>query len=266
VDPTDLRHLDEIAADATPAAIEQEVAGWWCKADPDLPFRRANVARPPLGVGHDAEAVRRSLAVVRSWYAARGQRLIVQVSAADPAAAALDQRLAAAGLAIEAPVLLMVSTLADLGRSTDPRWSPAVRGGIDEAWGRGPGSVVGADPDQVERAAAYGRMLAPAGAEVLAATIADADGATLGMGIGVLDRGWVGVFAMATAPGHRRQGIARSIVEALATAATERGAVRAYLQVETDNAPAIACYERAGFTTSHGYHYRSDGLDPLQGC
>lgn len=318
MDHLDLRALDEIAADATVSPIEVDVAGWWCKAAPDLPFRRCNVARPPLGAGRDPSAVRAALVEVRAWYAAHGRRLIVQVSSADPDAAALDAVLAAEGLALEAPVHLQVATLADLaapagpnsvdrpggappidhvapgaaaisGKSVDRRvGAPAidhvaadapaidrpggagvgveVRAGVDEPWARAYGAIHGGGSTQEARTAAYGRMLAALGDRALAATVVDESGATIGLGFGVVDRGWLGIFGMGTAPGHRRRGIASSIVRALAVAAAEHGATRAYLQVETDNAPAIACYERLGFATSHGYHYRSDAPDPDQGC
>ena len=76
----------------------------------------------------------------------------------------------------------------------------------------------------------------------------------------------LGIFGMGTAPSHRRQGIATAVVDALLTAAAERGTQQAYLQVETANDGAIALYRRLGFERSHGYHYRSDGMDPEQGC
>ena len=266
MDVGDLRALDEIASGATPSPLEADVAGWWCKAAPDLPFRRCNVARPPLGAGDDPDKVRSALAAVRGWYAAIGQRTIVQVSSADPSADALDAILAAEGLAVEAPVHVMVAAL---DRIVDPsivRPGAEVQAGVDEAWAHAYGVIHGGGATQEGRTAAYGRMLAAFGDRALAATVVDEQEATVGLGYGVLDRGWLGIFGMGTAPAHRRRGIASAIVRALADEATERGATRAYLQVETDNAAAIACYERLGFTVSHHYHYRSEGLDPTQGC
>jgi ribosomal protein S18 acetylase RimI-like enzyme len=288
VDPVALRRLDEIAGDATPGTVEEEVAGWWCKAAPDVPFRRANVVQPPVGAGLDPEACRSALAAVRTWCAERGQRLIVQVSSADPDAAVLDALLAAEGLVVEAPVHVLVADLAALKPVDRPGDAPAidqvapgtptidrpggagvavaVRVGVDEPWARAHGAIPGGGPTQEVRTAAYGRMLAALGDRALAAAAVDERWATIGLGFGLVDRGWLGIFGMATDPAHRRRGIASSIVRALAASAIDRHAAHAYLQVETDNGGAIACYERLGFVRSHGYHYRSAGLDRTIGC
>lgn len=270
MDLLDQRALDEIASDATVSPIEADVAGWWCKAAPELPFRRCNVARPPLGAGRDAAGVRSAVAEVGAWYAGHGRRLIVQVSSADPEADALDAVLAELGLTVEAPVHVMVAAAtagagSAVGRSAGAAHCAEVRTGVDEAWALAYGAIHGGGPVQEARTAAYGRMLAALGDRALAATV-DEGGATVGLGFGVVDRGWVGIFGMGTSPTHRRRGIASAIVGALVREAAGRGASRAYLQVETDNAAAIACYHRLGFAVSHGYHYRSDHPDPDQGC
>ena len=78
----------------------------------------------------------------------------------------------------------------------------------------------------------------------------------VGVGFAVLERGWVGVFGMATEASQRRTGVGGSLLGALAAAAHARGARHLYLQVEVENAPAQALYRSLGFTRSHGYHYR----------
>jgi ribosomal protein S18 acetylase RimI-like enzyme len=76
------------------------------------------------------------------------------------------------------------------------------------------------------------------------------------MGLFAADSGWAGVFAMATVPEFRGQGIATEVLGAGARWAAGQDATRLYLQVEEDNAAAIGLYTRAGFTRSYGYHYR----------
>jgi ribosomal protein S18 acetylase RimI-like enzyme len=66
----------------------------------------------------------------------------------------------------------------------------------------------------------------------------------------------VGVFGMATVPAFRRRHAATAVLDALAAWGQERGASRLYLQVMQDNLPALALYERAGFTTLYEYYYR----------
>jgi GNAT superfamily N-acetyltransferase len=56
---------------------------------------------------------------------------------------------------------------------------------------------------------------------------------------------WIG--GMATAPPHRRSGLAAAVLEAAAAAASDAGCDTLWLEVVDANAPAVALYRRAGF-------------------
>jgi len=258
MDVAEARQLDELAAAAIVAPMHADVAGWSCKAAPDLPFRRANAVLPPADAGADRLAFAAGLAAVRRWYRDLGQRLIVQVSTANRHHAALDRWLADDGLQVEAPVHVMVRASAAVAPSTSGRVHAAVAVGVDEAWATEVArSMHGAGDGTSGRTKAYGRMLDVLGDRALGATVHRA-GEVVGAGFGVVDPPWVGIFGMATAPEHRREGIATAVVGALLDVAAEHGARRAYLQVETDNVGAIALYQAIGFTQHHDYHYRSE--------
>jgi ribosomal protein S18 acetylase RimI-like enzyme len=64
------------------------------------------------------------------------------------------------------------------------------------------------------------------------------------------------VFDMVTAPEARGRGHATLACATLLAWAAGQGARSAHLQVEEDNAPAIAVYRRFGFATLYTYHYR----------
>jgi GNAT superfamily N-acetyltransferase len=75
-------------------------------------------------------------------------------------------------------------------------------------------------------------------------------------GLGVLDRGMIGVFEVLVAASHRRRGLAAAIMSALLGWARQQGATATYLQVVASNAPAIALYDRLGYREVYRYHYR----------
>jgi ribosomal protein S18 acetylase RimI-like enzyme len=86
--------------------------------------------------------------------------------------------------------------------------------------------------------------------------LATIGGEPAAVGLGVVHAEWVGIFGMHTLAHHRRCGLGTSVILALARAACDDGAIHAYLQVERDNAAALAFYQRLGFSEQHGTHYR----------
>jgi ribosomal protein S18 acetylase RimI-like enzyme len=241
------RLLDEVAANATPAPMTRLVDGWLAKCAPGLPFRRANAVLPAADAGADPGRTTAVLDELEAWYRSQGLRLIVQVPSTDPA---LDALLAQRGLAVEAPVDVLVARSAQTVPGTV--WAEVdveVAVGVDAAWAAEYGAVNGEDATSRARVEAYGRMLADLGPAAVAA-VARRDGELAGVGFGVHERGWLGIFGMGTAPAHRRQGVARAVLLALAADHD------AYLQVEQDNPGAQALYRGLGFTESHAYHYR----------
>jgi GNAT superfamily N-acetyltransferase len=75
-------------------------------------------------------------------------------------------------------------------------------------------------------------------------------------GLVVLDGELAGLFALRTQAPFRRQGLGRRLVAGLVGWALGQGAARVYLQVEEENAPALALYHGLGFAKVYGYWYR----------
>jgi ribosomal protein S18 acetylase RimI-like enzyme len=89
------------------------------------------------------------------------------------------------------------------------------------------------------------------------AVLAHRDGAVVGAGQLSLEGTLAGVYDVVTRAQARGAGIATCIVAELLRWAWEHGAAHAYLQVDADNAPALALYRKFGFATAYTYHYRA---------
>jgi GNAT superfamily N-acetyltransferase len=77
-----------------------------------------------------------------------------------------------------------------------------------------------------------------------------------GFGLGVAERGAVGLFDIIMRPEFRGQGLGRRLARALMAWGRDGGARTAYLQVGDDNSVARALYETLGFRPAYPYHYR----------
>ena len=239
--------IEEAAFQAWPADEVMELCGWRLRFMHGVTHRGnavwPNAWRdgPPLGERIDA---------VERFSTARGIPPTFQLtSAACPEE--LDSALAARGYLIEAPVTVMTRKLSEsfplvdrggqatVGSKPDPDWLAVA---VDRGRYAGVGDVFLRLLERLGDRAGY--------------ALARSNGEPVAVGLGVADGPWLGIFGMLTVPGARRRGAASAVLRALSAWGTERGATRAYLQVEKANEGARKLYEAAGFSPSYEYWYR----------
>lgn len=86
------------------------------------------------------------------------------------------------------------------------------------------------------------------------------DGKIIATALGILDRDYIGLYAVHVHPAYRGYGYARSICTAVLNRGIQKGATQAYLQVVNGNMPAVRLYEHLGFSYTYTYWFRTRQL------
>ncbi|MFD5883110.1 MULTISPECIES: GNAT family N-acetyltransferase [Streptomyces] len=232
--------LSRVCARSWQPLESEPLGGWTLRAAAGF-TRRANSVLP---AGDPGIPLDDALARVTSWYAERGLPAFVQAATGaagtqELLCAELERR----GWASEASAEVRIGALAPVG-DVDAPASGSVRltRVPDEEWLGRYGRA--SDPDVARRVLVEGPSV----------WFASLPG---GRAIGrcVVDGRWAGFAAVTVDPEHRREGLATAVMAALARRALEEGASAAWLQVETDNAGALALYDGLGFAAHHSYHH-----------
>ena len=92
--------------------------------------------------------------------------------------------------------------------------------------------------------------------DTVCASILD-DGKIIATGLGILDRNYIGLYAIHVHPDYRGRGYARSMCSAILEYGMRKGATNAYLQVVRENTPARSLYESLGFSYFYTYWFRT---------
>ena len=92
--------------------------------------------------------------------------------------------------------------------------------------------------------------------ETLAVSITNDAGQIIAIGLGILDRDYMGEYAIHVHPHYCGHGYARSICTTLLNAGKDMGLKGAYLQVVYGNTPAKNLYTSLGFTDLYKYWFR----------
>ncbi|AGZ46004.1 putative GCN5-related N-acetyltransferase [Actinoplanes friuliensis DSM 7358] len=241
----DVIALELAANDAWPAPIQARLGGWILRAA-DNWTGRANAA---LAVGDPDRTLGAAIDAVEQWYAAKGQRPMINtpMPLAAPVNAALDAR----GWTARPLVLVQTGPVQPLLTEVAARRDlPPVElaDSPTDAWYAMVAAHKGALP-------ATARQIITGVPDVVFASVQDETGNLLAVARGAVtgpDR-WLGLSLVQTAPSARRRGLGRHVMRAVAQWATQRGAARAYLQVEENNAGAVGLYQSLGFSTHHTY-------------
>lgn len=205
------------AAPLFPGVETGRVGDWTLRWEPAPVGRLRRRANSALAMGDPGLPVSGALAGVDAFYRARGRTPLVQVEQGSP----VEEEVRKAGWQpAGGDAVFLLAATAQLSRSLP-------------------------DPGDVD--------LSVAGARVWASIGTGCD--PLAEGQAGLDGDWLGLHALEVDPDHRRQGLATRLIAALVEWGAEQGARTVWLQVETDNAPAYALYDRLGFSEHHRYRY-----------
>jgi len=240
--PDLVRELDALCARAWPSFEREECGGWIFRSAAGFSLRSNSVWAADLQGGMTVEE---RISRAEAFYAARNLPARFQISPATRPAR-LEAALIRRGYSFH--------TTTDVMIARDPTPSPSMRIELtplpSETWRQVMLDSAHDSADAHGRLAIVHRIGLPR-----AHATAWVDGRAAAIGLGVADGNWLGVFAMRTHPDYRRRGLARAIVATLREWAAARAANVAYLQVESDNAAAIALYSGLGFARAYAYRY-----------
>lgn len=234
--------LSRVAARAWRPVESERLGDWELRAASGF-TRRANSVLP---LGDPGLPLDEALTYVRGWYAARDLPAYIQTATgAEGTQELLCAELEARGWAREVTAELWIGALAPVGDREAP--GVVLSREADAAWlGR----------YQRKGVSEVALKVLGSGPSVWFATVPGAGGAApAAIGRCVVDGRWAGFAAVEVDPAYRRQGLATTVMAALARRALDEGASAGWLQVEADNAGARALYERMGFGAHHAYHH-----------
>ena len=276
--PHDIESLERATLDAVCPAAQTELPGWL------LPFDAADIgrARSAIPLRHDVLAIT-ALPAIEQLY--RDQGLSPRFRIANtPGLRHWQDRLLELGYRQTAPVHVQIASVADM-QAAAPRFLEAERKGFlltamqatdlaapaqspapTQDGAIRPGKVVLLDAPAQAWASVYTapgfdvadgalRVQLLSRSRFASYAYVQSAGISLAAGTVCTSHDWLSVHGMRTLPHAQGQGLGASLLAAFTALALQRGIGRAFLQVEADNAPALALYRRFGFTTAWTYHY-----------
>ncbi|NNJ11048.1 GNAT family N-acetyltransferase [Chloroflexales bacterium ZM16-3] len=244
--PDQIALIEELAANAVPAAVIQEIDGWRLRYSGGV-TRRANsvlAARDARWTG-----LHERLCLAEAFYARYGMPSRFQICPASRPEGLADVLLSR-GYRPTSATNVQVGPLGPMRAGATGR--ARVSETLDEDWLAA--YIEGEGETNPAKVAARREMLQRIGARTGFAAIME-DGQIAAVALGVVERGCLGVFNVATRPAFRQRGLAHALLGDLTAWAEDRGAVRGYLQVHSLNQPALALYAGLRFRTMYQYVY-----------
>jgi N-acetylglutamate synthase len=245
-----LHKIEEAALNAWPAPRQMIYDGWLLRFAGGQ-SKRINSVTP---LYTSTLPLAEKISTCEAIYASQGQPCLFRLCETE-SQAELQQALKAAGYTRFDPTHVLGRRL-EIGAGLHPEVT--ILEMPDEDWFRLRANFLKVSSAEREVHAAILNSIVPV--KVLVGLLMDGQPAACGMG--VVQGSLLGCFSIYTAARWRRKGFAGMVMAALAEWGLARGADFAYLQVEGHNAPALALYDKLGYTRCYTYAYY---LNPMGG-
>ena len=240
--PSDIEAIERATVTAVAPEAVEELEGWLLSFDTGA-VGRAKSAVPLRHAASDAAAVQE----IEARYEARGLPALFRI-ADDPCFELIRTELKRRGYRWERPTLVQTAATKSV-RQVAPDATAEVATAPDASWAA---VFLGEGFDPVDGAGRVKALSRTSGS--IYASVRE-DGRAIAAGAAAFGYGWASVHGMRTAQARKGEGLAARVLATLAAVALKQGMERMFLQVEEDNAPALALYRGAGFATAWGYTY-----------
>jgi len=189
-----------------------------------------------------------TLGEAERFYAAAGSPTIFRLTPL--AGNEPDHILADRGYDVVDETIVMTTALADLPPADE---AVTIAQDFSDVWEDGYADAHALTPDARRAHRAILERIAPFSKGF---AVAWEDGKPIAFGLGVVERGHLGLFDIVTVPEARRKGVARKLVSSLMRWGADRHVTTAWLSVIADNERAKPLYAQLGFREIYRYHYR----------
>ncbi len=239
--------IEQIASHAWPAHEVQYLGGWMLRASYGITHRaNSTLILDELPEG-DIDS---SIQIIREFYISRGLPPRFQLTNAS-VPANIDRKIADLGFILEMKVNVQIISLDSLIQGMSP-FRVEIHPAPQQDWL----STYAAVGDYDSFSLGIRKVIMTRVVQKKAYASALFKGKVVGVGFGVAERGWLGLFAISTLTQFRCKGIATGITRTLAQWGLSKGATHAYLLVEQKNELANALYNHLGFQNLYYYWYR----------
>jgi ribosomal protein S18 acetylase RimI-like enzyme len=250
----DVREIETMAANAWRPEIEQHLDGWRLRVSGGS-SSRVNSVWPNRLIGSLSLEAR--LGIVEDFYRRHQMPACFQLC---PAALpdGLYEELQQRGYFDEKATSVKIASIDTvLERSEPPRFAVIQSPTLTEEWFQAYTTASGYDKASLPIRHGILSRIGPEANFLLV----EVDGVTAATGLGVAERGWMGIFCVVTFEQFRRQGLACQVMHGLSAWGKTGGVQQLYLQVMENNPPALRLYDKLGFSKRYEYWYSTKALE-----
>ncbi|MDK2807659.1 MAG: N-acetylglutamate synthase [Clostridiales bacterium] len=242
-----IKKIEELSMNAFPALSTVLVNGWILRFSNGY-SKRANSVNPVYNCSID---ISENIKICEEMYKSRQLDTVFKLTESE-ASFKIDEILNQHGYSYEARTNVMLRNIQAYQITEEEKEGIVIYNELQDDWFEAFTSMNGVSE---KNAVTLKRMLQKLTAEACYACIVN-NGQIEAVGLGVAERGYIGMYDICVHENQRRKGLGTRIMKNLIHRGLEMGCTYSYLQVVDANEGAKILYDRLGYEQQYSYWYR----------